>query len=187
VAKRSYGTGRLYVVVDAGGRASWYGSWRVGGARVNRKLGVKRTVVVTVAAIGAAAVSGSAGRRRRHLDDRDSCGVKQHDHNPAKHDPSRGGHTVNGKTETLLTRDTAAKVKAGALAKVPGTVARVETKVDSGAPYEPHIEKSYGTEVEVQIHSDYRVAAVNAMGGHPQHRDADDARAGAWPAPASSG
>ncbi len=26
MAKRSYGTGRLYVVVDAGGRASWYGS-----------------------------------------------------------------------------------------------------------------------------------------------------------------
>jgi integrase len=38
VAKRSYGTGRLYVVVDRGGRASWYGSWRVGGSRVNRKL-----------------------------------------------------------------------------------------------------------------------------------------------------
>jgi hypothetical protein len=43
VAKRSYGTGRLYVVVDRGGRASWYGSWRVGGSRVNRKVGLKRT------------------------------------------------------------------------------------------------------------------------------------------------
>jgi hypothetical protein len=26
VAKRSYGTGPLYVVTDRGGRASWYGS-----------------------------------------------------------------------------------------------------------------------------------------------------------------
>jgi integrase len=43
VAKRSYGTGRLYVVVDRGGRASWYGSWWVGGTRVKRKIGVKRT------------------------------------------------------------------------------------------------------------------------------------------------
>jgi integrase len=43
VAKRSYGTGRLYVVVDRGGRASWYGSWWVGGTRVKRKLGLKRT------------------------------------------------------------------------------------------------------------------------------------------------
>jgi integrase len=43
MAKRSYGSGRLYVVVDRGGQASWYGSWRVGGSRVNRKVGVKRT------------------------------------------------------------------------------------------------------------------------------------------------
>jgi integrase len=43
VAKRSYGTGRLYVVVDRGGRASWYGSWWAGGTRVKRKIGRKRT------------------------------------------------------------------------------------------------------------------------------------------------
>jgi integrase len=43
VARRSYGTGRLYAVVDAGGHASWYGSWRIGPSRVNRKLGLKRT------------------------------------------------------------------------------------------------------------------------------------------------
>jgi integrase len=43
VARRSYGTGRLYVVVDCGGRASWYGSWWVGGTRVKRKVGLKRT------------------------------------------------------------------------------------------------------------------------------------------------
>jgi hypothetical protein len=43
VAKRSYGTGRLYVVVDRGGRVSWYGSWWVGRTRVNRKINLKRT------------------------------------------------------------------------------------------------------------------------------------------------
>ncbi|MDP9346461.1 MAG: hypothetical protein M3P44_12220 [Actinomycetota bacterium] len=51
---------------------------------------------------------------------------------------------------------------------MPGTVERVETSVDSSAPYEAHIVKSDGTEVEVQVNSDYSVAAVNSMGG--QHR-----------------
>ena len=86
---------------------------------------------------------------------------------PAQHDPSKGGHTVGGKTETLLTGDVAAKVRAAALAKVPGTVERVETNVDSSAPYEAHIRKADGTEVEVQVSKDYSVAAVNTMGRHP--------------------
>jgi len=36
--------------------------------------------------------------------------------------------------------------------------------VDSSAPYEAHIRKSDGTEVEVQVSRDYSVAAVNTMG-----------------------
>jgi ABC-type transport system substrate-binding protein len=86
---------------------------------------------------------------------------------PAQRDPSKGGHMANGKTETLLTGDMEAKVKAAALAKVSGTVERVETNVDSSAPYEAHIRKSDGSEVEVQIDSDFTVATVNTMGGHP--------------------
>ena len=77
-----------------------------------------------------------------------------------------GRHTLNGKTETALSGDVAAKVKAAALAKVPGTVERVETNVDSSAPYEAHIKKADGTEVEVQVNKDYSVAAVNTMGDH---------------------
>src|SRR5689334_18607687 len=42
MAKRSYGSGRLFVRVDAAGSESWYGSWRVGGPRVKRRLGPKR-------------------------------------------------------------------------------------------------------------------------------------------------
>jgi integrase len=42
MARRSYGTGSLYVRVDARGRESWYGRWRVGGRRVKRRLGPKR-------------------------------------------------------------------------------------------------------------------------------------------------
>jgi uncharacterized membrane protein YkoI len=84
---------------------------------------------------------------------------------PAQGGP-QGRHTLNGKTEEALSGDVAAKVRAAALAKVSGTVERVETNVDSSAPYEAHITKSDGTEVEVQVDSDYTVAAVNTMGGH---------------------
>ena len=76
-------------------------------------------------------------------------------------------HTVGGKTEEPLTGTVESKVRAAALAKVSGTVERVETNVDSSAPYEAHIRKADGTEVEVQVSGDYTVAAVNTMGGHP--------------------
>ena len=62
---------------------------------------------------------------------------------------------------------TAAKVRAAAPAKVPGTIDRLETNVDGSAPYEAHIvRKSDGAEVEVQVSKDFTVAAVNAMGNH---------------------
>jgi integrase len=41
-ARRSYSTGSLYVRKDGKGRETWYGRWRVGERRVNRKLGPKR-------------------------------------------------------------------------------------------------------------------------------------------------
>jgi hypothetical protein len=82
-------------------------------------------------------------------------------------DPSHGGHTFNGKTETLLTGDVAASVRKAALAKVSGTVERVETNVDDSAPYEAHIRKSDGTEVTVEVNKDYSVASVQAMGARP--------------------
>ena len=80
-------------------------------------------------------------------------------------DPSKGGHVGrNGQREVLLTGDTAAKVKAAALAKVPGaTVERVETDVDHGSPYEAHLRKSDGTELEVLVNKDFAVTAVNTM------------------------
>jgi len=42
MAKRSYGTGRLYVRVDSTGVEAWYGSWWAGSRRVKRKIGPKR-------------------------------------------------------------------------------------------------------------------------------------------------
>jgi uncharacterized membrane protein YkoI len=125
-----------------------------------------RSKLVTAAAVAAAAVSGGAianAATSSSATPSASSTTKP----PAKHDPSKGGHTANGKTEKLLTGDVAAKVEAAALAKVSGTVERVETNVDSSAPYEAHIRKADGTEVEVQVSKDYSVAAVNTMGRHP--------------------
>jgi hypothetical protein len=80
-------------------------------------------------------------------------------------DTTKGGHVGrNGQRETLLTGDTAAKVRAAALARVPGaTVERVETDADHGSPYEAHLRKSDGSELEVLVDKDFAVTAVNTM------------------------
>jgi hypothetical protein len=130
-----------------------------------------RSKLMTAAAIGAAAISGTAIATAATGGSSSSSTTVQPPQSstrpPAPRDPSQAGHMANGKTETLLSGDTAAKVGAAALAKVSGTVERVETNVDSSAPYEAHIVKSDGTEVEVQVNSDFTVADVNTMGGHP--------------------
>ena len=43
---------------------------------------------------------------------------------------------------------------------------RVETDVDHGSPYEAHVRKSDGTEVEVLVDSSFTVTAANTM-QHP--------------------
>src|SRR4051812_20729714 len=75
-------------------------------------------------------------------------------------DPTKGGHMANGVTETLLTGDTAEKVKAAALAAVPGgTIQRVENDAE-GSPYEAHMTKSDGTEVTVKVDSSFKVTTI---------------------------
>lgn len=129
-----------------------------------------RSKLTTVAAIGAAALGGGAiANAATSTTAATSTAASSTSKAPTGQttpDLSKGGHAANGKTEALLTGDVAAKVRAAALAKVPGTVERVETNVDSSAPYEAHILKSDGTAVEVQVNGDYTVAAVNTMGGH---------------------
>jgi integrase len=41
-ARRSYGTGSLYVRTDNNGRETWYGHWRADGAQLKRRIGRKR-------------------------------------------------------------------------------------------------------------------------------------------------
>lgn len=64
--------------------------------------------------------------------------------------------------ETLLTGDNAAKAKAAALAKLPGsTVVRVETDADGGV-YEAHVTKSDGSPATVVFDEDFNVTAVQS-------------------------
>jgi uncharacterized membrane protein YkoI len=72
-------------------------------------------------------------------------------------DWSRGGHQANGKTETVLTGDDAAKATAAAEAAVPGATAqRVETDADGDA-YEVHMTKADGSIVTVKLDSSFKV------------------------------
>ena len=86
-------------------------------------------------------------------------------------DPTKGGHVgANGIKEELLTGDTAEKVKAAALAAVPGgTIQRVETDAE-GSPYEAHMTKADGSEVTVKVGSDFKVTGIETGGpGGPGH------------------
>jgi hypothetical protein len=63
--------------------------------------------------------------------------------------------------ETLLTGDTASKVRAAAVAKEPNaTVSRVETDADGHAAYEVHMVRSDGTLVTVYVDEQFEVVGV---------------------------
>jgi hypothetical protein len=124
--------------------------------------------LVTLAALGALALGGSAlaGAAQSGSSSGSSSSASPQGYGP----PPQGGRPAgrhvgaNGKQEQPLSGDTAAKVKAAALKKVPGgTVERVETDVDHGSPYEAHVRKSDGTELEVLVNKDFDVTAVNEM------------------------
>jgi uncharacterized membrane protein YkoI len=121
-----------------------------------------RKTVATVAALGALALGGSAIAGAAQSTPSTS-GTQAAQSGPS----AAGPHQANGKTEQTLTGETAAKVKAAALAKVPGgTVERVETDADHGSPYEAHVRKADGTQLEVLVDKEFKVTAVNEM-QHP--------------------
>jgi hypothetical protein len=83
---------------------------------------------------------------------------------------------THGPGETLLTDGTATKVKAAALAAVPGgTVIRVETD-SAGSPYEAHVRKSDGSIVTVKIDKSFKVTSTESgfgAGGPAQSSGTD--------------
>jgi hypothetical protein len=135
---------------------------------------MRRSQLVTVAAIGAAALGGTAianaassGTSSTATSTATGPAPPTQQAPPTQRDPSLGGHQANGKTEKLLTGDTASKVEAAAKAKIPGaTIERVETDADTGSPYEAHMKKSDGSEVIVYVDSNFNVTGTGTM-GHP--------------------
>jgi hypothetical protein len=80
--------------------------------------------------------------------------------NPNPGDPSKPQRS----DETLLTGDTAAKVKAAVAAKYPSaTFVRIET--DSDGVYEAHIDNA-GSPLIVQVGKDFTVTGTQTQGGH---------------------
>ena len=131
--------------------------------------GLMAVAAVGALALGGSALAGAAGQTTTTQGSTaQGYGAQGQPPSGSAPDPGKGGHVgANGQRETLLTGDTAAKVKAAALAKVPGaTVERVETDADHGSPYEAHLRKSDGTELEVLVDKSFAVTAVNTM-RHP--------------------
>lgn len=129
-------------------------------------LGSARKTVSAIAALGALALGGAV---IADAATKDTTGTKTATHARAQGQPPPGGprgrHVgANGRREKPLSGDVAAKVEDAALAKVAGaTVERVETDADHGSPYEAHVRKSDGTELEVLVNKSFEVTAVNEM------------------------
>jgi hypothetical protein len=132
--------------------------------------GKEMTRTIAIAAVCAAigTAGGIAGVSAATGDGNSGGSTSSAQPGPPPGDPSQGGHVgPNGVREELLTGDVASKVRAAALDKVGGgTVERVETDADHGSPYEAHIRRSDGTELEVLVNKDFSVTAVNEM-QHP--------------------
>ncbi|MEA2155665.1 MAG: hypothetical protein QOE11_1805 [Solirubrobacteraceae bacterium] len=131
-----------------------------------------RNKLTVLAAIGAAALGGSAIANAATSSTSTTTAAAgtaaaAQQAPPAQRDPSLGGHQANGRTETLLTGDTASKVEAAAKAKLPGaTIERVENDADTGSSYEAHVKKADGSEAIVYVDASFNATSVGTM-GHP--------------------
>lgn len=77
--------------------------------------------------------------------------------------------------ETLLTGDTAERVRAAALEEFPGgTIERVETDGDGNAAYEAHMVKADGTRVTVYVNREFEVVGSEEGHGGGRKPEEDD-------------
>jgi uncharacterized membrane protein YkoI len=116
---------------------------------------MQKKAVTTLAAIAAAGLGGSAIAGAAQGGSSDNGSSSSSGSPTSRTAPARPN-------ETPLTGETAAKVKEAALAKVMGTVVRVET--DEGGVYEAHVRKADSTEVEVKVDKSFAVTAVQERG-----------------------
>ena len=111
-------------------------------------------VSITALALGGSAIAGAASGGGGSSSSNDNSSVRPQ--GPAGLPPQRPD-------ETLLTGDTAAKVREAALAKVSGgTIERVETDADGHAAYEAHMTRSDGSRVTVYVNKAFEVVGVQS-------------------------
>ncbi len=120
---------------------------------------VRKTLLVLGAfcacAIGGSALAGAATKSKS---------------SSSSSSPSSSTTRPQRPAQEQLTGETAEKVKAAALAKVPGgTVLRAESGGHGGAAYHAHVRKSDGTEVVVLVNSAFEATSVETRpaGGRP--------------------
>jgi hypothetical protein len=134
---------------------------------------VHKAVIVGAIAIGlaagsygiASAASGGPGTGSSSSGTTTQPAPPSQSHGYGTNGGDMGGQPWGGRRsdETVLTGDTAAKVKAAAEAKVPGaTVVRVETDADGRAKYEAHMTKADGTPVTVYVNEQFGVVSVES-------------------------
>jgi hypothetical protein len=128
-----------------------------------------RVYIVTAAAaigaaVGAAGIAAAATTGSTSSPPTSSSAAAPAPSNGNLPNPATVSH---GPGETLLTGATADKVRAAALAAVPGgTIVRVETD-SAGSPYEAHVKKADGTYVTVKVDSNFKVTAIQSGFGAP--------------------
>ncbi len=127
----------------------------------------RRAVVITATALGVAAGSYGIASAASGSGSNGSNGSRPNGSGAAPSPQRPWGRQRSD--ETLLTGDTASKVRALALAKVPGgTIVRVETDADGNAAYEAHMTKADGTPVTVYVSKALDVVSVRSgMPGPP--------------------
>ena len=146
---------------------------RTGDSRPNRK-GLIRNVALGLGGLAVGAVIATAAGA--HAADTTTPSAAPPGAPGAPHGPGddRGGRGMPGGSrdesksqrtdEHLLTGDSAAKVRAAALAKYPGaTIQRIET--DSDGVYEAHLVTKDGNRVTAEVGKDFAVTGEEARGG----------------------
>jgi hypothetical protein len=109
---------------------------------------------ITALALGGSAIAGAASG---------GGGSNSSGNNSSGRPQAPAGLPRQRPDETLLTGDTAAKVREAALAKVSGgTIDRVETDADGHAAYEAHMTRSDGSRVTVYVNKAFEVVGVES-------------------------
>lgn len=134
-------------------------------AKINKTTaGIMLAAVISGGAIGAAALPAMADDASGSSTSTATTGANGYGNGTDGGTGARGPHQANGKTEEILTGDTATKVEAAVKASQPdATIERMETDAD-GATYEAHITKADGTHATVLLDANFAVTATQDQG-----------------------